>query len=258
MGTSHIGGQRIPGKKAGGHGSRAIHSNGSPSQCRPHFPTLRLVHRHRSFPPRQETCPAIAHAGPDTERRAPAGPPAGRVPLGMLRPDRAALALLARRLVIRHHQLEWNHSIKAQAEGLFAELRVRSSNDRRRASGALEFIRAKSGHKLHRCCMVQISNGRFSYTHDHRIPAAGAGWLRDQEHGEPAGALGSAIAQPLKLAALLRVAGDVHLKLTVADGDGAARRCGLPSSGKRPRQSAHVTTLRMPHSQRDKRPEVQR
>ena len=80
--------------------------------------------------------------------------------------------------------------------------------------------------------MVQIGNGRFSFTHGHRISAAGAGELRDQEHGKSAAALGSVIAQPLKFDALLRGTGDVHLKLTVADDDRAARRFDLRSARK--------------------------
>jgi hypothetical protein len=71
------------------------------------------------------------------------------------------------------------------------------------------------------------------FTHGHRITAAGAGWLREQEHGESASALGPAIAKPFKLAALLRGAGDVHLKVTMADYDGAARRFDLRSAQKR-------------------------
>jgi hypothetical protein len=63
---------------------------------------------------------------------------------------------------------------------------------------------------------MQIANALIRDSHGHCIAAAGAGWLRDQEHGESAGVFGSAAAQPLKLAALLRGAREVHLKLTVA------------------------------------------
>jgi hypothetical protein len=149
-------------------------------------------------------------------------------------PD-VGLPLIARRLVGRVRQLERNLGIKANAENLVVELRVRPRDDHCPTGGAVKFTRAQSGQKLQRCGTVQITNGRLPDPHSYRITAACVGWLRDQPRRTPIGVFGSATAaQPLNLDSLLSGARGVEFKLTIADYDCAACRPRSAYARKQP------------------------
>jgi hypothetical protein len=138
----------------------------------------------------------------------------------------------------RRRQLERNLGIKAEAESLVAELRVRSHDNHRTTGGAVKITRAQSGQKLQRSGMVQIANSRVPNPHSHRLSTACVGWLRDQKRRKPTTMVPAASAiQPLKLHSLLSDACDVEIKLTVADDDCAP--CGSLSALEQSRQDAH-------------------